>query len=137
MGAPKPQPLAMAPKPPGSTIRLLKIVVLGAFAAGPVDFAVGQQAPPACGSAEHRTFDFWLGEWNVHGPKGLLAGTNSIRREYGGCVLHERYETGRGYSGESLNIYDETRRVWHQTWVDSSGMLLVLEGPIQIGRAHV
>jgi hypothetical protein len=31
-------------------------------------------------------------------------------REYGGCVLHERYDTGKGYSGESLNVYDAARK---------------------------
>ncbi|MEZ5064054.1 MAG: hypothetical protein R3B81_04925 [bacterium] len=90
--------------------------------------------PPPCSAAEFRAFDFWIGEWNVYGPQGKLAGTNSIQREYGGCVLHERYETPRGYHGESLNIYDATRDVWHQTWVDSSGLLLLLEGGLRDGN---
>jgi hypothetical protein len=85
----------------------------------------------ACGDVEHRQFDFWLGEWNVRTPDGKLAGVNSIAREYDGCVLHERYTTGRGYSGESLNTYDAGRKVWHQTWVDSSGTLLLLEGGLR------
>jgi len=38
---------------------------------------------------------------------------------------------GRGYSGESLNTYDATRKVWHQTWVDTSGTLLLLEGGLR------
>ena len=59
---------------------------------------------------------------------------NSIKREIGGCVLHERYDTGRGYSGESFNIYDAARKVWHQTWVDSAGLLLLLEGGPRDGR---
>lgn len=88
-----------------------------------------QAAPPApCTSAEHRRFDFWLGEWQVRRPDGTLAGINRITQEYGGCVIHERYATGRGYSGESLNVYDPVRKVWHQTWVDDTGLLLTLEG---------
>lgn len=87
-----------------------------------------------CDAPAHREFDFWLGEWQVRTPDGKLAGTNRIEREYGGCVLHERYTTGRGYSGESLNVYDAGRRVWHQTWVDSAGTLLVLEGALNGGR---
>lgn len=85
-------------------------------------------AAPPCASAEHRQFDFWLGEWQVHRPDGTLAGVNRITLEYGGCVIHERYATGRGYSGESLNGYDAARKLWHQTWVDDSGLLLTLEG---------
>jgi hypothetical protein len=88
-------------------------------------------AGAACEAAEHRQFDFWLGEWNVHGPKGQLAGVNRITSEYGGCVLHERYTTDRGYSGESFNMYDPGRRLWHQTWVDSSGTLLLLDGGLR------
>ena len=82
----------------------------------------------ACDAPEHRQFDFWLGEWSVHTADGKLAGTNRITREYDGCVLHEHYATPRTYSGESLNMYDAGRKLWHQTWVDSSGTLLLLEG---------
>lgn len=99
--------------------------------------AFGQTPAPACTTAEHRAFDFWVGDWNVYGPKGKLAGTNRITREYDGCVVHEHYETGRGYSGESLNMYDASRKVWHQTWVDTSGLLLVLEGTVQDGKMRM
>lgn len=95
----------------------------------------GAQASAApCDAPAHKEFDFWLGEWQVHAPNGKLAGSNRIEREYGGCVLHERYSTGRGYSGESLNIYDASRKLWHQTWVDSAGTLLLLEGGLREGR---
>jgi hypothetical protein len=52
---------------------------------------------------------------------------------------------GGGYSGESLNEYDAARKVWHQTWVDSSGTLLLfnfapvsarLELGYVLGQAH-
>ena len=90
----------------------------------------------SCTAAEHRQFDFWLGEWKVRTPDGKLAGANSITSEYGGCVLHERYSTARGYRGESLNIYDAGRKVWHQSWVDSDGALLLLEGGLR-GKSMV
>lgn len=112
-----------------SILFVLAIMTLGTAAPLPA-----QSPPPPCEAAEHRAFDFWIGEWNVHAADGRLAGTNSIKREIGGCVLHERYETGRGYSGESFNVYDARRKVWHQTWVDSSGLLLVLEGGLRDGR---
>lgn len=82
----------------------------------------------------HRQFDFWLGEWQVRTPDGKLAGTNRIDREYNGWVLHERYSTARGYSGESLNAYDSARNVWHQTFVDTDGALLLLEGGMRDGK---
>jgi len=113
-----------------NTVAVGLLVVLAFAASSPW----AQSPATPCSAPAHREFDFWLGDWNVTGPKGVIAGTNSISREYGGCVLHERYDTGRGYSGESFNIYDGPRRVWHQTWVDSSGLLLLLEGGLKDGK---
>jgi hypothetical protein len=93
-------------------------------------------AAGACDGPEFRQFDFWVGDWEVFGTDGKLAGVNQITREYGGCVIHEHYSTSRGYAGESLNIYDAGRKVWHQSWVDSSGTLLLLDGGLQ-GRDMV
>lgn len=84
--------------------------------------------PGPCGTAEHRQFDFWLGDWDVHEPDGRLAGRNRIVRLFGGCVLHESWEGTGGHRGTSFNIHDAARGVWHQTWVDSRGTLLLLEG---------
>lgn len=92
--------------------------------------ASGASAGP-CETSEHRQFDFWLGQWEVRSPAGELVGTNSIEREYDGCVIHERYATEAGFKGESLNVYDARRQVWHQTWVDNQGTLLLLEGSLQ------
>lgn len=85
-----------------------------------------------CASADHRAFDFWVGEWKVTAG-GRLAGENRIERRHGGCVLHESYVTPKGYAGESINIYDAKRKVWHQTWADTTGLLLILEGGMRDG----
>lgn len=87
----------------------------------------------SCEAPEYRQFDFWLGEWEVRNREGRVAGVNRIEREYGGCVVHERYRAESGYSGESLNIFDAGRGVWHQTWVDTAGTLLRLEGGLRDG----
>jgi hypothetical protein len=84
----------------------------------------------ACAAAQHRQFDFWLGEWQVHTPKGKFAGRNTITRTLGGCVLEERWRGAGGHNGTSVNIYDASRKRWHQTWVDDDGMLLQLDGGI-------
>ncbi len=103
-------------------------LVLRVLAGMGLGFVTAATMAAPCDQAAGHDFDFWLGEWNVHTPDGKLAGSNSVKREYDGCVLHERYTTGHGYSGESLNIYDAPRKVWHQSWVDNTGMLLILEG---------
>jgi hypothetical protein len=92
------------------------------------------QTPPAptpCTQAEVRQFDFWIGDWDVFLPDGKLAGTNRIAPLYG-CVLHESWKTPRG-EGQSFNRYDTVRGVWHQTWVDSWGSLLLIEGGLKDG----
>lgn len=82
---------------------------------------------PACQSPDHRQFDFWQGEWQVE-AQGKIAGTNTITVELNSCVLHEHYVTPSGYEGNSYNIFDQQTRLWHQTWVDNSGLLLQLKG---------
>jgi len=84
-----------------------------------------------CATPAHRQFDFWLGEWDVHEPDGRLAGHNRIVSILEGCALHESWEGTSGLRGTSLNIYDAVRGAWHQTWVDSGGTLLQLDGGLQ------
>jgi hypothetical protein len=84
--------------------------------------------PPPCTGPEHRQFDFWLGRWEVASPAGRAQGTNEITRALGQCALRERWRGVGGMSGESLNTYDAARRVWHQTWVDDRGTVLLVDG---------
>ncbi len=89
--------------------------------------------PPPCQGAEHRQFDFWIGDWDVFAGDKLV-GRNRIEPVHGGCALREQYSTPRGYSGESLNMFDRQGRRWHQTWVDNQGLLLRLDGGLLDGR---
>jgi hypothetical protein len=90
--------------------------------------------PGSCTSVEYRQFDFWIGDWEVYRPDGKPAGTNRIRRILGGCVIQENWSGVGGSSGTSYNIYDRTRRQWHQTWVDNQGGLLQLDGEFTDAR---
>jgi len=104
------------------------IVVAGALAASVGSARAQAPAGRACEAAEHRQFDFWVGRWDVYGPKGKKAGENRIEVIAEGCALLEQWTGSGGFSGKSLNIYDAADRRWHQTWVDSGGTLLVLAG---------
>lgn len=87
-----------------------------------------------CSAPEHRQFDFWIGEWDVSAD-GQAAGTNSIRPVHGGCALHESWQGAGegGISGSSFNTWDRASGRWHQTWVDGSGTLLLLDGGLVDG----
>jgi hypothetical protein len=89
---------------------------------------------PPCSEAEYAQFDFWIGEWRVTDPKGVFQGTNRIEKILGGCALQENWDGAQGMRGHSYNAYAKRRDVWHQTWVDSNGTLLLLEGRFKDGR---
>jgi len=93
--------------------------------------ATPQQPPKPCASDKYRQFDFWLGSWDVtEGDKP--AGHNEVRLLHGGCVVTESWTSATGgFTGSSLNIYDRASDQWHQTWVDTSGTLLELNGDLQ------
>ena len=112
---------------------LLLAVVLAALASGPaVASAQSSGAPqtPPCSAAEHRQFDFWIGDWNVTTPDGTAAGRNSISRILNGCVLLEEWTGAGGGSGKSFNLYNARKQQWHQTWVDGNGGILEIDGAL-------
>ena len=88
----------------------------------------------ACADLAYRQFDFWLGDWNVATADGKLVGHDHIEKAYGNCVLQEHWTSVDGGTGGSASIYDMSRKLWHQTWVDSTGTLVVLEGGLKDGR---
>ena len=85
-------------------------------------------------SPSHRQFDFWLGNWEVTDKAGeKLYGRNAISKREKGCMLLEEYETGRGFSGSSINFYNPSNGRWHQHWVDNGTSIIQTEGGIEEG----
>jgi hypothetical protein len=96
---------------------------------GDARFAALVEPLKPCTGAEYRQFDFWLGDWDVTSPASPGgASRNRISSINDGCTVLEQYTTPSGYVGTSLNFYDATRKVWHQTWIDNQGGGLFLEG---------
>ena len=90
-----------------------------------------------CGGPDYRQFDFWLGDWSVTSG-GEPAGTNNVRSILGGCAIQENWQGAGegGIRGTSYNVFDRATGRWHQTWVDSAGTLLQLDGGMD-GNAMV
>ncbi|MCI5048045.1 MAG: hypothetical protein MRY59_11120 [Aquisalinus sp.] len=98
--------------------------------------------PPApCQSEDYRALDFWLGQWDVYDTSGNLAGTNSITKEEGGCLLLEKWTSAQGGTGQSYNFYDPGMGKYRQIWVSTGAVIdyagglneageMVLEGDI-------
>lgn len=88
----------------------------------------GAAAVAPCTGADHRSFDFWLGEWNVASAgASQFTATSRISSRHGGCVILEQYDTGT-YTGMSINFYDRVSGRWHQTWMANDGAPVYLEG---------
>jgi len=88
---------------------------------------------PAAGHAPEHDFDFWVGEWEVFGPAGRRLGASSITQLFGTGALAEHWRGAGGFEGHSLNSFDSTRGQWHQTWLDSTGSVLLLDGGLVDG----
>ena len=122
------RPVFSVPSALTHALPLAMAIVLGA-----VPQPAGAQAAP-CADEAYRHFDFWEGRWVVRATNGMLAGHNTLTVELGECVLAEHYVTPAGFEGRSLNVFDASRGVWHQTWMDNTGLLLVLGGSYANGR---
>jgi hypothetical protein len=121
---------------------LLRAVLACACVFGPLlaimPAGAAEDPPPkpgeACDARMRHQFDFWVGDWDVRDAAGKVVGRNRITRVHGGCALEEQWSGNGGVTGSSLNAYDAERDRWHQTWVDNTGGLLLLEGGIKDGR---
>ncbi len=93
-----------------------------------INHAAAEQLTAPCQSAEHKQFDFWIGDWEVKDSSGKLVGHNSIFPILNGCALSENWTSAAGNNGVSYNFFDKSSKQWHQTWIDDSGSPLYLNG---------
>ncbi|MFT3893785.1 MAG: hypothetical protein QM730_19315 [Anaerolineales bacterium] len=77
-------------------------------------------------------FDFWLGEWNcTWGEDGK--GSNHVLHILEDKVIQENF-SAPDFKGISISAYDGERKLWCQTWVDSSGTYLDFTGKFDNGK---
>jgi hypothetical protein len=82
---------------------------------------------------EAHQFDFWIGSWDVFRPDGRQVGRNEVEALFDGRVLSESWTGVGNVLGRSLNSWDAARGRWHQTWMDSTGGTLLLDGGLRDG----
>lgn len=97
-------------------------------------FAQEDQKTKPCSGFEHSQFDFWVGEWRVTDEAGTFQGTNRVESILDGCVVQENWTGAQGTMGHSYNVFAKGHGKWHQTWVDSNGTLLLLDGGLEDGK---
>jgi hypothetical protein len=90
-------------------------------------------AQPCRASEAYRQLDFWVGEWDVQGPKGKTAGASSVQLILNDCVVFENWTGAGGSTGKSFNLYNAQTRQWKQVWVDNQGNMLEFTGEFKDG----
>ena len=88
---------------------LCAALLLHGFAVMAQQPAPAAATPQPCSAPQHRQFDYWIGEWDVHDPSGKRVGENRITRIHNGCALLEEWRGNGGVTGSSLNVFDRDR----------------------------
>jgi hypothetical protein len=93
------------------------------FALGSAALLIAAKPPPtpSRSTPEQNQFDLVVGNWPVRDSSGHVTGTTTFSKEYGGCVLIERWR-GVGPAGEGLGVigYRPASRTWHRDFIDHS-----------------
>ena len=123
--------------PCSSRFTALCLVILGLTHAG---LAADTPAKPAyCSSPEYRQFDFWIGDWDAYDmdePDKVQARAH-VESTLNGCVLFEDYQQIDGLHGQSFNLYDASRKLWHESWVTNGGSMMSIEGTFDAGAMEM
>lgn len=99
----------------------------GAVVAQPAA-ATPAAAAPTCG-AEHRSFNYMIGEWRVvETASGRDFAQNRVEGIHGGCGVRENLRMRDGTLGTSTNFFNATEKLWHTFYHDSAGFYAHLTG---------
>jgi hypothetical protein len=115
------------------------LAVLTGLAYGGAARAADESAKDFCSAPEYRQFNFWLGDWDAYDVGGSTTPSAHVKidRALKGCALREQYEGADGYRGESLSMYDRSRKVWQQSWFTNHGYMLTIEGTFHDGEMEL
>ena len=110
-------------------VAMFAAVPLAAQTAAPAT-APPAPAPPThvCTGPEYHRFDFWVGHWDVYGPRGRLVAHSLIESVYDGCGIRENWMPLGGAGGGSRSTYVPAKRQWEQFWIDSGNSRALFTG---------
>jgi|SRR6185437_2623677 len=90
--------------------------------------AYGADSAACAVNPENRALDFWLGDWSVAAPGSAPNATSAVTLEQDRCVVVERWDGGRGHTGENLFAYSADDRGWRGMFTDNKGRVHVFSG---------
>lgn len=115
---------------------VLSVLGLGACAAT-LSTESWSAEPQGCGaSSPTRQLDYWLGDWSV--SSGRAASSYSrVDLELDGCLVVERWNDGKGHSGQNLFAYSTGDQGWRGLFADNKGRVHVfVNGQVSDERAE-
>ncbi|HMG85979.1 MAG TPA: tetratricopeptide repeat protein [Terracidiphilus sp.] len=88
-----------------------------------------------CEDPDFRSFDFWVGDWDVaSAATGVHQGSSHVAKEMGACVLWENWTSAGGpYFGKSYNTWNVNLKRWEQYWVDNAAGVIFFHGGVKDG----
>lgn len=112
---------------------VLAVVVFGIL-------PVASAAPvvqPCVSSPKNRALNFWIGQWSISAPGGSPSATSTVSLDLDKCLVVERWDGGRGHTGENLFGYSADDESWHGLFADNAGRVHVfVDGKASTGLAQ-
>lgn len=117
--------------------RLIAFVFAGVWLGTlPQAFAAAGEEP-CISNPGNRALDFWLGQWTISAPGGTPSATSTVALELDKCLVVERWDGGRGHTGENLFGYSADDQSWHGLFADNEGRVHVfVDGKSSTGLAQ-
>ena len=119
------------------SLRLVAVMLVGVWLGLLPRAMAAPDAAPCAASPANRMLDFWLGDWSIAAPGGSQNATSKVTLELDKCLVVERWDGGRGHSGENLFAYSADDKSWHGFFADNEGRVHVfLNGKATTGSAE-
>lgn len=96
-------------------------LVFAAASFGILPRASATNASSCAANPSNRALDFWLGQWTIAAPGGAANATSTVTLQLDKCLVVERWDGGRGHTGENVLAYSSDDRSWHGLFADNEG----------------
>ena len=110
---------------------LFLLIVTGAMTAW------GAEGAGCAANPESRQLDYWLGSWTISAPGSSGGATSSVSLALDKCLVVEKWDGGRGHTGQNIFGYSPDDKSWYGMFADNEGRVHVFtDGKVAAGSAE-